>query len=268
MNLCVAAALGLLVTTTACDDLTFGSSVGGVRESAPAVAGSVKAVGLVLQRSAPGGGRLVEAQLLLVDPGAPDRTVPVGDLKLLIGGESLTLFAVAPNFYQSASTPDFGNLAAGTSVTLSLVAALPSGARTLSASMQLPAQPTLRLPAVAETPGTGRETTIELTGAGEGALAIVSPANGWGARVSYDLLTVAGAGTLPSERIDRWWLAASAFTGPDESLPADAFPASGDYWVEVIALDPVAGADATDAGWASGSWFAAGSATGLPLEAP
>ena len=94
MNLRVAAALGLLVTTTACDDLTFGSSVGGVRESAPAVAGSVKAVGLVLQRSAPGGGRLVEAQLLLVDPGAPDRTVPVGDLKLLIGGESLTLQAL------------------------------------------------------------------------------------------------------------------------------------------------------------------------------
>jgi hypothetical protein len=63
-------------------------------------------------------------------------------------------------------------------------------------------------------------------------------------------------------------LAASDFTGPDEYLPAAAFPASGDYWVEVIALSPVYGTAVTADGWATGSWFAAGNATGARLQAP
>lgn len=268
MILRCAVAIGLLVTATGCDDLTFGSSVGGIRESEPAVAGSVKAVGLILQRTAPGGGHLLEAQLQLVDPGAPEKIVPVGDLRLLIGDEPLTLFAVAPNFYQSASTDDFGTVAAGTSINLSLVAALPTGARTLSASMLLPAQPTLRLPAATETAGAGRDTAIELRGAERGGIVIVSPVNGWGSVVTYDLLSAAAGSAPTSERIAKWWEAASTFTGPDEYLPAAAFPAAGDYWVETIALAPAAGADATDAGWASGSWFGAGNATGAMLEAP
>ena len=82
------------------------------------------------------------------------------------------------------------------------------------------------------------------------------------------LLADAGAGATVSARIDRWFAAASAFTGPDEFLPTSAFPVAGNYWVEVIALSPVNGATTTAAGWASGSWFAAGNATGAPLQAP
>ncbi len=268
MNRSLPGGLALCLALAGCDDLTFGSSVGGVQESAPVTAGSVKAVGLILQRTAPGGGRLVEAQLQLVNPGAVDRTVPIGDLRLLIGDQPLTLFAVANNFYQSASTDDFGTLAPGTPITLSLVAALPSGATTLTAELQLPAAPTLRLPATAEPPGTGQNTAIELLGADRGALAIVSPYNRWGNTVTYDLLADAGGGAATSARIDRWLLAASAFTGPDEYLPAAAFPAAGDYWVEVIALSPVYGTAVTSDGWATGSWFAAGNATGAPLQAP
>ncbi len=260
--------LALCLALAGCNDLTFGSSVGGVQEAAPVTAGSVKAVGLILQRSAPGGRHLLEAQLQLVNPGAVDRTVPVGDLRLLIGDQPLTLFAVANNFYQSASTDQFGTLATGTPITLSLVAALPSGATTLTAELQLPAAPTLRLPETAEPPGTGQNTAIELLGADRGSLPIVSPYNAWGSAVTYDLLTDAGAGAATSARIDRWFAAASAFAGPDEYLPAAAFPASGKYWVEVIALSPVSGTAATTAGWASGSWFAAGNATGAPLQAP
>ena len=268
MNRSLPVGLALCLALAGCDDLTFGSSVGGVQESAPVTAGSVKAVGLILQRTAPGGGRLVEAQLQLVNPGAVDRTVPVGDLRLLIGDQPLTLFAVANNFYQSASTDDFGTLAPGTPITLSLTAALPAGATTLTAELQLPAAPTLRLPQTAEPIGTGQDTAIELRGADRGSLPIISPYNEWGRAVTYDLLADAGAGAPVSARIDRWFAAASAFTGPDEFLPASAFPTAGNYWVEVIALSPVHGATTTAAGWASGSWFAAGNATGALLQAP
>jgi hypothetical protein len=96
----------------------------------------------------------------------------------------------------------------------------------------------------------------------------VSPYNRWGNTVTYDLLSDAGGGAATSARIDRWLLAASDFTGPDEYLPAAAFPASGDYWVEVIALSPVYGTAVTADGWATGSWFAAGNATGARLQAP
>lgn len=268
MNRSLLAGMAICLAVAGCDDLTFGSSVGGVQQAAPATAGSVKAMGLILQRTAPGGGHLVEAQLQLVNPGAVDRTVPVGDLRLLIGDQPLTLFAVANNFYQSASTDDFGTLAPGTPITLSLTAALPAGAKTLTAELQLPAASTLRLPETAEPIGTGQNTAIELRGADRGSLLIISPYNDWGGAVTYDLLADAGAGAATSARIDRWFAAASAFTGPDEVLPASAFPVSGNYWVEVIALSPVHGTATTAAGWASGSWFAAGNATGAPLLAP
>lgn len=260
--------LGLSLLLAACDDLTFGSSVGGVTDTTPSAASSVKAVGLLLQRAAPGGLHLLEAQLQLVDPSDLTRTVPVGDLKLLVDGTPVTLFAVSPNFYQSATTVDFGTLAPGTPVQFSLVAALPTGAKRLSANLELPAAPALRLPATAEPAGAGRATAFELPPLAEGGLLLVSPVSGWGSVVTYDLLADAAAGADASGRIDRWLAAVSAFTGPDESIPAAAFPQSGAYWVEVAALSRVSGSALTTEGWGAGSWFAAGNAAAAELEAP
>lgn len=268
MNLRLCALLGLALHLAACDDLTFGSSVGGVNEGAPASASAVKAVGLLLQRAAPGGLHLLEAQLQLVDPADLSRTVPVGDLRLLVDGTPVTLFAVAPNFYQSATTGDFGTLSPGTPISFSLVAALPSGAKRLSANLLLPAQPTLRLPSTAEQVGAGRATAIELSGLSSGGILLVSPVTGWGSTVTFDLLASAAAGADASRRIDRWLAATSAFNGPDEAIPAEAFPRSGTYWVEVAALATVSGSSLTTEGWGAGSWFAAGNAVGSELEAP
>ena len=263
-------AVGLALLCAGCDDLVLGAS-NATETTTPVEASSVLGFGRVLGRVKPDGTSTAQAALYLFDPANPAATLLTADAALYQGDTRFPLFQTtrANLFATSTDGEEAFTFVPGTLYTFSVDVNVSGSVTTFTATVEAPSPHR----SVEPVNGAGlvaslSELHLELSSSANGASAAVSERAAWDTNVVYDSLTFGATGKTGADAMVAAHNAASAWDTGGVDLPAAAFPATGDYWVEVFNLGIVApGEEGVSEGWDSRSWFVAGAATGFGVSA-